>query len=126
MTIGRRTEVSIPSELAQRFVEIADGHKHQHSTLLYGWFKEAAQLAAAGLGAELPPDPGRQSGGVAVERMFFKQSKAEHAQWSSLLKDAGSSLRAVETAAMSAYVEAGGDLLAMTWPPFRARVTAAA
>lgn len=126
MTIGRRTEVSIPRDLALRFVEIADGHNHQLSTLLYGWFRDAAQLVIAGKGDLLPSDPGRQSKPEPMERIFFKQGKSEFDRWSELLRGAGSSLRACETAAATAYVEASGDLLAMSWPPFRVGAMSAA
>jgi hypothetical protein len=126
VTVERRTPVALPSDLAISFVATADARKHQLSTLLYGWFRDAVLLVIAGKGDLLPQKPGRRAKAKPMQRIFFKQGKGEFDQWTALLEGAGSSLSAVETAAVSAYVDAGGDQLAMSWPPFRAGAMSAA
>jgi hypothetical protein len=114
----RRQSVDLPADLAESLTALAKEAGTNRSTLLYGWFVLGARLAAEGNG-NLLPRAVRERHAAPVRRVhvYWPQADDEHARCAAQIRGAGSSPTAVLRAAGYAYVAAGGDPLAMEWPP---------
>src|SRR4051794_20526867 len=105
----RQARVDLPYDLAEEFRStVRRRGGPTRATLLYGWGREAARLAAAGVEASpdgpLPPRRSERYAGTrhAVEK--WTQTAEESAEWVSLIEGAGSSVRAVLAAAVRSYL----------------------
>lgn len=131
-TRQHRTYVEMPKGLVEQLHTLAEFRGTNTSSLCYLWFIEAARLADQGRGDLLPQvgvfrglrrrDPGTL-GPVKVVR--WKQGQAEWDRLRALIDAAGSTVPAVLEVAAAAYIAAGGDVLAMAWPPKSAAAEAA-
>jgi hypothetical protein len=130
---SHRTWVELPRDLVAEVQRYAAGADVNMSNLWYHWVVQAAQLAARrGSAAKLPQAlmHGSQRrmarGSLGPTRAVrWRQSKAEFERCRDLIDAAGSTVTAVLIAAAQAYVDAGGDVVAMSWPPNSGRSRAA-
>jgi hypothetical protein len=110
--------VQLPAPLHARFHELCEANGVNSATLLYGWLITAARFANRGHGHRLPRAGRPRRGTIGeVVNVPWRQGDREYLRCRAKLVDAGTDPRTVLRAAVSAYVAAEGDILAMRWPP---------
>jgi hypothetical protein len=112
----RRARVFLPRELVEAFRATTKTRGVPGSTLVYGWITQAARLALAGEYDLVPPRSSSPTTSGDQHSIDYPMSTAESTECSMLLRDAGSSTRAVVAACVQAYMEADGNPVRMAWP----------
>lgn len=113
-----RRQTELPDRLAAELSRLSSERDVHMSALIYGWLVSAARLADEGYGHLLPQIRRAQRGTIgATTTIRWRQSKHEYDEFRTLIKGAGSTVAAVLREAAQAYVAAGGDPVAMAWPP---------
>lgn len=113
---GRRTRVELPRERVESFRAGVEGGGVPGATLVYGWITQAARYAREGrfelvpAASSAPPSTGPQ------DLIYYSMSADESAEVRTALRDAGSSVRAVVSACVAAYEDAGHSTVRMVWP----------
>ncbi len=113
-----RAWVDLPEQLVDDLHVVATEQGTNAAALCFHWVVEAARLAARGYGAHLPQErrARRHSLGGAVKPVTWAQNPDDYRRCKALIDEAGSSVPAVLRHAVRRYLEAGGDVVAMTWP----------
>lgn len=116
----RRRKTFIPAELNARFQETLQWRHDTGSYVLRDIMRDAKRAIDAGV--SLPPgkerswsEPPMPEDAQAIE---WPQLPAEYEQWKQAINDAGSSVRAVITAGVQAYVDDERLVLPADWTPF--------
>ena len=130
MATTARGEVDLEEDLVTRLYEKTKANGDKVPDLARGWVITAARLAYRSQGRLLPkrrPTRDRAPRGEATPKakLRWSQSDAQYAWCKQLIDDAGSSLTDVLREAVQAYLDADGDVVAMTWPPKSASRVAA-
>lgn len=113
---GRRARIQLPRDLVVAFRQGVEAGGTPGSTLIYGWITQAARYAAAGQYQLVPPQSSSPPTTGEQEHIDFRMSARESSEVVALLKDAGSSQRAVAAACIEAYLAAGCSPVRMSWP----------
>ena len=118
MSRSRRSYVELRADLLDQVKDMSDIKGVNMSTLFYLWLTQAAQLAYDGNGDLLPrPQKAVLGEGRPTRPVNWLQGADEYNRVRSAILTAGSSVSAVLQAAAQAYLDAGGDVLVMVWPP---------
>lgn len=126
-TRKKRVAVDLPTELGAAVSACADARGDVVAHLWVHWTLVAARMAEEGLGHLLPQQRRlrRTTPPIDMTPVFWTQGREEYLRRKALIEGAGSSVPAVLREAAEAYVAAGGDAVAMRWPPKSAAQTAA-
>lgn len=108
-----RPRVTVPRATAEKLTEGGGPGLPTGSTLIYGWLVRAAQYAREGRTELLPRESSAPSDRAPA---FFSMSTDELAEVGDLLRDAGSSVRAVVVACVDAWAAADYSAVRMEWP----------
>lgn len=108
-------DVRLPAALVREFRIKHRANRTSGSALLYGWITQAARYAQAGQYELVPPRSATASSSGEQLSVTYSQSAAEAQHCSAVLRDAGSSIRAVAAACIEAYLKAD-NAVDMEWP----------
>lgn len=117
--ISDRQFVFLEESTYNQFRQMTLGAQHTGAQLCLCWLEGA--VIAAKAGRPLPPaipEPKIRGRSRKWVKILWKQSDAEHAEWSAILSQAGSSPTAVIRARVNLYLQLNGDRIAATQAPF--------
>lgn len=113
-----RPSVELQAALVDDVHELAVANGTTVGALFFHWVVTAARIANQGQGQRLPQErrARRHSIGEA-KNTHWPQGRDSYVKCRTAIAGAGSSVAAVLRTAGLAYVEAGGDVVTMAWPP---------
>lgn len=117
--------MELPRERAESFRRGLERNGATGSAVLYGWITQAARYANEGRMDLLPAVSSAPQSGREPTTLYYTMDVRESADIGRVLGDAGSSVRAVVAACISAWEAADYSAVRMVWPT-RASVPAAA
>lgn len=121
-----RPYVELPVPLVDDLRHQAEANGTTVAALCFHWVITAARFAQQGYGHRLPQERRARRGTLGETReVRWPQGRESYSACQALIAGAGSSVAAVLRTAGLAYVEAGGDVVMMAWPPKSALAEAA-
>jgi hypothetical protein len=106
---SHRIYIDQPASLVDRATDLAESAGHPLSPFVHAAIIAAVRAAEAGRGDALPKPPPRRPVRPDLARVAITASRADRQRWTAAMESAGTTLPAVVTAALEAFVKVGGS-----------------